>query len=733
MAVAILLFAALQTPPGKRMLANIISSSSSSADSRLEVSGISGFVPTDLRLAKIVLSDRNGPWAAIEDAHVTWSFASLFSGQVRIDELSAAKIEALRPPAPSKESSSTSGGMSLPLGVDLRRLVVADLHIGAPFGGVDSHWKLDGDALVSDRGQSHAKLEMVRTDGPAGRLTANLGFNLEPFTVDGQISGDEAAGGVIAALIGRPDLDQVSFKLIAKGDRAAGNAVLDVSAGDAIRSNGNARWQPDGGSTAISLDLSAVAPGLPDSPIARLLRTPATLKGEATLDPAGSVSVRSLALAAGPAHIDATGRYDPQKDQLQATVKLRADEAGPLADLAGGVDWHNLHADLVADLTHLGKQPQGTATLTASMDDLTAKSLGQRGPPPQHMDFAAKVDAQPDGRLVIQSLDLSSPLVAVKGNAGYQPSTKAGEGKIAIDFKDLAPLSGLAGVEIGGHGHLDLDLSAKSSGARVAWHGTFDDLSVPNMPPDLQRKTLALNGAAALEKDGAWQLDGVRLAAEGLTFTVSGHGRERTGALDLVLDLPRLDLLQAGIGGAAAAKAKVTLTPNGGDVHAAVDLSDLSRAALTSRHLALTLDASLDGEAVHGSVKAQGDLTNQPLALSGDFSRSADGGLHVPSLQGSWASATVDVKDLAVTPGGATGSGHLKMARLEDLAPIVGTPLAGALDLEIATQSDNPAGTVTIALRGNRLRAGATGVGNLQLDASVADPFGTAKADAALK
>lgn len=734
-AVIILLFAALQTPTGKRMLANLVSSSASSADSRLEISGISGFVPTDLRVAKIVLSDRDGPWASIEDAHVAWSFASLFSGQVRIDELSAARIEALRPPAPSKESSSTtsSGGTSLPLGVDLRRLAVADLHIGAPLGGVDSHWKLDGDALVSDRGGSHAKLEMVRTDGPAGRLTANLGFNLEPFTVDGEIGGEEAAGGVIAALIGRPDLDQVSFKLTANGDRAAGNAVLDVSAGDAIRSNGNARWQPDGGATAISLDLSAVAPGLPDSPIARLLRTPATLKGEATLDPAGSVSVRSLALAAGPAHVDATGRYDPQKDHLQATVKLRADEAGPLADLAGGVDWHNLHADLAADLTNLAKRPQGTATLIASMDDLIAKSLGGRGPPPQHVDFAAKVDAQPDGRLVIRSLDLSSPLVAVKGNAGYQPSTKAGEGKIGIDFKDLAPLSGLAGVEIGGHGHLDLDLSAKSSGARIAWHGTLDDLSVPNMPPDLQRKTLALNGAAAVEKDGAWQLDGVRLAAEGSTFTVSGHGRERTGALDLVLELPRLGLLQAGMGGAASAKAKVTLTPNGGDVHAAVDLTDLSRAALTSRHLALTLDASLEGEAARGSVKAEGDLTNQPLALSGDFSRSADGGLHVPSLQGSWASATVDVKDLAVTPGGATGTGHLKMARLEDLAPIVGTPLAGALDLEIATQSDNPAGTVTIALRGNRLRTGAAGVGNLQLDASVADPFGTAKADATLK
>ncbi|WIM11370.1 translocation/assembly module TamB domain-containing protein [Enhydrobacter sp.] len=734
-AVALLL-AALQTAPGKRMLANAVSSMASSADSRLEISDISGFIPTDLRVAKIAMSDSDGIWLSIEDARLDWSFASLFTGQLKIDELSARKIEALRPPLPSKASSpsGSSGGTSLPFGVDLDRLAVADLHIGAPLGGgIDSHWKLDGNALVSDRDQSHARLEMVRTDGPYGRLTANLGFNLQPFSVDGEIGGEEAAGGVIAALIGRPDLDRVSFKLTAKGDRAAGNAVLDVSAGDAIRSSGNARWHPDGGATAISLDLSAVAPGLLDSPIARLLRTPVTLEGEAALDAAGIVSVRSLALAAGPARVDATGRYDPQKDQLQATIKVQAGEAGPLADLAGGVDWRNLRADLVADLTNVAKQPQGTATLTASIDDLAAKSLGERGPPPQHMELAAKVDAQPDGRLVVQSLDLSSPLLALKGNADYQPSTKAGNGRIALDLPDLAPLSGLAGVQIGGHGHLDLDLSTRSSGSRVAWRGKFDELSVPDMPPDLQRKTLTLNGAAALQKDRAWRLDGVRLEAEGMTFTVSGHGRDRTGELDLALDLPRLGLLQAGMSGAASANSKVTLTPNGGDVHATVDLSDLSRAGITSRHLALTLDASLEGEAARGSIKAQGDLAGQPLGLSGSFSRNADGGLHVPTLQGSWASAVVDVKDLAVAPGRATGSGHLKMARLEELAPIVGTPLAGALDLQIATQSDNPAGTVTIALRGDRLRAGSAGANALQLDASVADPFGAARTEATLK
>ena len=144
------------------------------------------------------------------------------------------------------------------------------------------------------------------------------------------------------------------------------------------------------------------------------------------------------------------------------------------------------------------------------------------------------------------------------------------------------------------------------------------------------------------------------------------------------------------------------------------------------------LDTALEGDAVRGRLKADGDLANQPVALEGQFARNADGGIQVPNLKGSWASANVDVANLAVTPNGATGHGHLTFAKLEDLAPLLGTPLAGALDLDIATEPDD-AGKVKVALRGDKLRSGTTGVQSLQLDATVTDPLGVAAADANLK
>jgi autotransporter translocation and assembly factor TamB len=118
----------------------------------------------------------------------------------------------------------------------------------------------------------------------------------------------------------------------------------------------------------------------------------------------------------------------------------------------------------------------------------------------------------------------------------------------------------------------------------------------------------------------------------------------------MTLALPRLGLLQEDIAGAASAKGKVVLTPTGGDLQFTVDLADLSRGGISSKKLALVLDTTLDGEAVRGRLKADGDLANQPLKLEGQFSRNADGGVVVPTLQGGWASASVDVNDLTVTP-----------------------------------------------------------------------------------
>lgn len=728
----VVLFFVIQLPFGLRLIASMISSST------MQVSGVSGFLPTDIHVARVELKDKQGAWLTVDNARVDWSFASLFTGRVRVDTVAADKVDVLRAPLPSEETSSSassSDGFTLPVGVDLKSFAVDDLHIGAPLGGgVDSRWKLAGSALLAaDKTQSRLKLDMNRTDGPPAKLAADLGFSLDQFSVDGFISAEEQSkGGVVAALIGRPDIDRDSFKFTVKGDRANGTAELSVAAGDAVTSTGQANWRPAANGTAIELKVTEAAPGLPDSPLARLLHNPATVLGNATIDNAGVVTVPSLTLSIGPLKVEAKARYDQQADKLDATTTITTAEAGPLADLAGGVDWRNLRVDITAALTGVSKTPQGTIAVKGGADDVLARVLGDKAPPPGRVDVAAVLGLERDGRLVLRSLDTNSPLLAVKGSGFYTPSNQAGDGKFAVDLLDFAPLSALAGMPIAGRGHFDLTLAGKNGGGRIDWKGTLDDLSVPGMPPALAHESLALSGGVAGDKDQSWKLDDLKFAAKGLSAGISGQGRGHEGVIDLSVDLPTLGLVQTEVSGAASAKAKVTLKPNGGDIHLSANTSDLKRGDITSKNLALVLDTSLEGEAVKGNLKLDGDLAEQPLRLTGAFSRNADGGVQVPSLQGGWASASVDVKDLAVTPQGATGNGHLAMTRLDDLSALLGMPLAGALDLTVATEP-NPAGKVTIALKGTGLKSGTIGAGNVQLDASVTDPMGLAVTEATLK
>ena len=729
MAVLVLAFAGLQTGPGQRALASLVSSKD------LQISGLSGFFPTNLHVAEVKLSDRDGTWLAVDDARLNWSFASLLGGRVRIDEMAARRIEVLRPPVPSEtKSTSSGGGVGLPVGVDLRSLSVDDLHVGAALGGVDSHWKLGGSALLpADQTQSHLKLDMDRTDGPAGHLAADIGFDLDRLNVDGQVLAEETTkGGVVAALIGRPDLDKVSLKLAIKGDRAGGSGNFTATAGDALTSTGDARWKRDGSATGIAVNFSLAGPGLPDGPIGRLLRAPATLTGEASLDDSDVLTVRRASMHVGPATIDATARYDISADKLAATIDLGTGEAGPLADLAGGVTWRNARANVKAELSGLATKPQGSATVTASADDLVIASVVSGAPPPGHVDVNAKLGLQPDGRLIVETFDTRTDVGAAKLTGAFTPSSRDGEGKLILDLPDLSRFSTLAGMVMAGRSHLEVSARSHNDALHADWQGTIDALGVDAVPEGLSKPTVTLSGGADVQRDQTWKLDAVRVASEALTLEISGRGKERAGQIDLSLSLPKLGLLQDGVVGSASTRGKIALKANGADFQFDVDLTGLSRGGVASRKISLALAATVDGDAVSGSVKAAGDLANQPLRLDGRFARKPDGSIVVPAMSGGWASAAIDAKDLAITPTGATGSAHLRMAKLKDLTPLVGTPLAGGIDLRVATEQD-VGGRVKITLRGNSLRSGATGVGDLQVDAAVTDPLGAAAMDATIK
>lgn len=728
-------FAALQLPPVQAAVASLVSDLASSPDSKLSLQGLSGFVPTDLKVARIELADRQGTWLTVEDAELRWSFLSLLGGRLRIDTVAARRIDVARAPESTKaepaRATGKSGTLQLPVGVDLQSLSVDELHLGAALAQVDSRWKLSGNALLpADLAEGRLKLDGNRIDGPTGRLGVDLRFDANRQTVDGSVTFDEGKGGVAAALLQRPDLDGVATRLTVKGDARAGNADLSVSAADAVTATGKATWQPRDKATEVELRLDVAGPGLPKGPLTDALRGPLTLTATASVDDK-LVALREARLALGPLAVVATGRYDRTADRLQATTTVEAAEPGPFAPLLAGASWRGLRLETKADIADLAKTPRGTVLLNGSAEDISIAAIDPRLPPPGKVVIDGRA-ALRDGTLTLETLNVTSAPVSVTAAGSYVPATDRAQAKVTLNLPSLAPYSALAGRDLVGNAALDLSATSDKGDLALTWQGALRDLGVPNVPRDLA-SSVSLGGSASLKRDETWTLRGVRVASEGGAFGIEGSGRGKTGTLDLSLDLPKLAALGADVAGTASAKATIALSGENTEVKLTAALRDIAHQQLKAQKLDLSATAALDAAgAVSGTVEASGDVASQALTLNGSFARNASGGLTVPSFKGSWASAVLDVVDLAVTEARTSGHARIGMARLQDLAPLIGTEIAGSLEAEVKADPASPAGRLDVRVQGANIRSGGIGVGALTLGGTIDEPMGDARADLTL-
>jgi translocation and assembly module TamB len=460
-----LAFAGVQTAPGKRLLASVASSLASSPDQQIRLTGIDGFVPTDLRLARIELADRRGTWLQVEDARLSWSFASLLQRRLRIELLSAAKIAVLRvPQEEKKESTTTSGGLQLPFDIDLKALRIDDLQLAAALGGIDSHWKIGGEAAVArDLGEISARLAADRLEGPKGKLTVDLRLERSPRRIAADITLDEASGGIVAALMQRPDLSDISLKLSASGDERDGTAELTAKAGDTATAKGSLRWRPDGSDTGFQASLDAGSIDAPAQGIAwqglhleadgkftgairvrgtidnlklatldSRLPQPGTVTVDATVSDfvGGKIRVRSFEVGMPLLRLKGDGDYVPADDKGEVRAKVELPSLAPLSAMAGRALSGKAHVDLTAGI----EKGNLSARWQGRIEDFGAPDV------PQGLvatvNLAGNATLAPDGGWTIRDAKLGSDsgTLTVSGRGREQ----AGTLDLALDLPRLA-------------------------------------------------------------------------------------------------------------------------------------------------------------------------------------------------------------------------------------------------------------------------------------------------------
>lgn len=209
----------------------------------VEITGLEGRFPDDLRIGHIAVADAGGTWLEIEQAVLDWSPTALLHKEVKVATLSASLVHVIRYPASSggttpPSSFTTTGKFGYRLDVARLQFDRIELPQATLKASGRAHYQDDGMdiALMASTpdaaGQGPAKLDAQLT-GPLDKVVAGLTLDMKGLTTraDGIVD-LLAVSGNLRLGVNHPDIAGVSAASIAadvKGnaDAATVHAVLE--------------------------------------------------------------------------------------------------------------------------------------------------------------------------------------------------------------------------------------------------------------------------------------------------------------------------------------------------------------------------------------------------------------------------------------------------------------------------------------------------------------------------
>ncbi|HVW73647.1 MAG TPA: translocation/assembly module TamB domain-containing protein [Rhizomicrobium sp.] len=482
-AIVLSLLLLLYTPPGLVLVGGLVSPLTGG---EVQVTGLGGFFPNHLHVARLQIADRKGTWLSVEMASLDWSALAMLRSHVSIDNVSASKITVARRPIPS---GATEGPTPR---IDIAHLAAPRIVIDAPVIGHAVTLSVSGSLHYASIHQLAADLLVTRLD------------NQDRYRVAGGITNDiargtaeihEGADGVLGRLANLPGLGPVNLSAQAQGDARVNTMAFQLSAGQ-LRA---------GGHGTISL-------------AARQMDVDAILSAPAMIPSPG---IRWQALS-GDMHVH--GAFDAPR--LDAKVQLmdggfRGAAAKTLILRLTGDSGH-------ADLEGAAEK----VTLPGSHPDLIA------GAP---LRLSAEADLKDKTRLV--HFELSHPLMQLRGSA-----QTAGTISVTADLSlpSLAPFAVLAGTAMGGDANFHLQVKKDRTQIQTRLDGQVNAKG-QTIPARLLGKARL---AATAVFDGAdLTASHIQLQGAGLNADVRGDLRGKRLNYRFVLDLRDLSRLAAAVGG----------------------------------------------------------------------------------------------------------------------------------------------------------------------------------------
>lgn len=617
----------LQTTPAQRYLETEIAAGASALlGMPLHIQGLSGIVPLNLHIAAITLSDKDGVWLEVHDAHIKMSAAAFLRGALHIQMLSAEKLLLHRAPATSENSANATWGIAslppLPKGIRVDAFEIRLIKIAAM------------NALP--RMTLHATASYVQG-------------SVAPIHVD--IEGIEETH-LRAALTGGWNRDTVSLSLTAHDESLSrafipesGPLTLEVQADGPIRQAKLVARAELGDTPVLELTgtMSPLAPlslsldgtvQIPDALLSDSIRAglagPLSVGLDATLESNGQAHIARLHLANASNGLTAQGNVDLHTaladlafdcntaDLLHFIPALRATNVLPIL----------VHGTLTGSTTKLLLDAKAEVsahdwlrtTAEFSLDEGVSahgslKLLPAPGALPPQLDalIGPGADAEFDlgvveGRLNIASAQARLESATLSADGSLDWAASKADLTLKAKASDLAVFGGLVGATLTGSASATLRMESDGSHSAIHFDAQAASIAVDNLR--MPEATISADSQGGVLND-------LLAAPLAVTLNASFPGLELQPGLprDLnietaltVEEFQRIHVAHfvASDGNLVAkASGQVDLSARRGDLSAAFQLDDF---AAYAKPLGLPYGGKLEAEARLSSAKQEGTL-----------------------------------------------------------------------------------------------------------------------------
>ena len=209
----------LWTGPGHRLIEWI---TFRVTDGEVHVDGLDGALPGRATARSIELRDAGGPWLRVTDADVSWSPLAVLSHHYAILRVSAAKVELLRRPLPSKSSEGASPRIDV-YDLSLPHIDIAPAILGHP-------------AMLAARGSlNYTSIHEFGVDLTITRPGGSDHYTAKGYVAANVIHGHaditESPDGLFGKLVGLPGLGAITLSADASGDRNRNDVAFVLKAG----------------------------------------------------------------------------------------------------------------------------------------------------------------------------------------------------------------------------------------------------------------------------------------------------------------------------------------------------------------------------------------------------------------------------------------------------------------------------------------------------------------------